>query len=80
MTASTPNERRSGSLAGRLRSLSRYDLVLAVIPTLLTVAVVGSELLSVPLHLLMSAATVVCALTLFDVLFVNPPGRGSAPR
>lgn len=57
-------------------SLSRYDLVLAVIPTAFVVAVLASHLLSVPPRTLIVAASLVAALAVVDGLFFNPPTAG----
>ncbi|WP_164471709.1 hypothetical protein [Halosimplex salinum] len=60
------------------RRLSRYDLLLLVIPAAFLFALVGSTVSSFPLSAFMAAASVVGALAVADGLFVNPPepGRG----
>jgi len=57
------------------RRLSRYDLLLLVIPAAFILALVGSTVSSFPLSALMAGASVVGALAVADGLFVNPPGR-----
>jgi hypothetical protein len=58
-----------------LPSLSRYDLVLALIPVAFLVSVVLGYLLSVPLRTTLTGASAVAALALLDALFLNPPIR-----
>lgn len=59
------------------RRISRYDLVLAVIPAAFLLAGVASQFLAVPTHHVVAAATSVGVLALVDSLFVNPPQSGS---
>lgn len=59
------------------RRVSRYDLLLAVIPAAYLVAAVVGQFLSVPWHVVFGSATVVCALALVDGLFIDPPSPGS---
>lgn len=54
-------------------SVSRYDLVLAAIPSVFVVAVLAGNLLSVPPNVAVGAASLVATLALADALFVNPP-------
>lgn len=61
------------------RRVSRYDLVLAVIPTAFLVAGLLGQFVSAPTHVVLTGATVVGALALVDGLFVNPPTSGSGP-
>lgn len=56
---------------------SRYDLVLAVIPTAFVVALLVENLLSVSARVALVSASVVGALAVLDALFLNPP-TGSA--
>ncbi|MFB6084581.1 MAG: hypothetical protein ABEJ94_10085 [Halorientalis sp.] len=58
-----------------LDSLSRYDLVLALVPVAFLVSVVLGNLLSVPFRTTLAGASAIGALTLLDALFVNPPIR-----
>lgn len=60
-------------LAALGRSLSRYDLLLAVIPAAFACSLAAGQLLSVPSSNAMAAASVVGALVLADALFLNPP-------
>lgn len=62
------------------KRLSRYDLVLAVIPTAFLLAVLASELLGLAPRTLLGAAGLVGALAVADTLFLNPPTSGSRPR
>lgn len=58
------------------RRLSRYDLLLLVIPAAFLLALVGSTVSGLPLSALMAAASLVGALAVADGLFVNPPASG----
>lgn len=55
---------------------SRYDLVLAVIPTAFVVALLVGNLLSVSARVALVSASVVGALAVLDALFLNPPTGG----
>ena len=59
------------------RRFSRYDLILAAIPTAFLLAVVAGRFLSIPTHVVLTGATGVGVLALVDGLFVNPPRSGS---
>lgn len=54
-------------------SVSRYDLLLFLIPAAFVVALLGSAVAPVSTTTLLAAASVVGALALADGLFVNPP-------
>ncbi|WP_459191663.1 hypothetical protein [Halosimplex sp. J119] len=60
------------------RRLSRYDLLLLVIPAAFLLAFAGSIVTSLPTSAFVAAASLVGALAVADGLFVNPPepGRG----
>lgn len=55
------------------RTLSRYDVLLLVIPVAFLVALIVAQVSSLSLPAVMAAASVVGALALADGLFVNPP-------
>lgn len=55
------------------RTLSRYDLLLLVIPAAFLAALLVAQISSLSLPPVMAAASVVGALALADGLFVNPP-------
>lgn len=61
-----------------VRSVSRYDLVLAVIPLAFLLSGLAGVALSVPPHLWLAGGSVVGALAVADALFRNPP-RGATP-
>lgn len=60
-------------------SLSRYDLLLAVIPTAFVFAAVLGVALPVPPRDAVLAASVVGVAALVDALFLNPPRRPVGP-
>lgn len=58
----------------RLRfAVSRYDLVLAAIPSVFVIAVLAGNLLSVSAETAIAAASLVGALAVLDAMFVHPP-------
>lgn len=64
--------RRTGSELS-LEALTRYDLVLAIIPTVFLVAVLVGQLLSIPTQVALAGAAVLGAFAVCDALFLNPP-------
>lgn len=56
-----------------LSSLSRYDVVLVLIPLSFAAALVGHLLLSVSLQRAVAAGAVVGVVSLLDALVLNPP-------
>lgn len=75
----TPRYQRSGKRQLPVRSLSRYDLLLAFIPTAFIVSILLGSLLSLGLQSALAGASLVGAIALVDALFLNPPkGAGRA--
>lgn len=70
-----PHRRR---LSRKRRRLSRYDLLLAVVPTAFVLGLLAVGLADVPFRVAMSSAAAVGALALVDGLFLNPPRRPRA--
>lgn len=64
---------RSRTVARNGHRLSRYDLLLAVVPVAFLVGLLAAGLTDVPLRVAMSSAAAVGALALVDGLFLNPP-------
>lgn len=56
-----------------LERVSRYDLVLTVIPLAFVTALLATDLLAVSVRESMAVASTVGALAVADALFVNPP-------
>ncbi|WP_135533708.1 hypothetical protein [Halostella pelagica] len=72
------NDGRS-TATGRSLGVSRYDLVLAVIPAAFIFALLIGYLFSLPSRTTLIAASVVGVGAMFDGLFRNPPeNTGSA--
>lgn len=67
-----------GRLAGPIARASRYDFVLAVIPTAFVLAAVVGASLRVPPSAIFVAAAAVSSLAVLDALFLNPPRDPSA--
>ena len=57
-------------------TLSRYDIVLALIPATLVLTAITAQVLSVELPLALAAGAVVATVAVVDALFVNPPTDG----
>lgn len=53
--------------------LSRYDLVLAVVPVAFLLALLVGGVVGVPTRVAVTTAAAVAALALIDGLFLNPP-------
>lgn len=53
--------------------LSRYDLVLTVIPFVFALAAVANVAFSVPFLGALAASAIVSVVVLADALFINPP-------
>jgi predicted Kef-type K+ transport protein len=65
------------TLLSRLRrSLTRYDLVLTVIPVALLVTVGAAELFGLPNRAALAGGALVGLVALADALFWNPPTAG----
>lgn len=64
----------AGQIA-RLRDLqvSRYDLVLAVIPAVFVLAALAGTLLSLPPEAAVAAASLLGVVAMVDAMFLNPP-------
>jgi hypothetical protein len=71
----TSNRPRTTPVERTDDGLSRYDLLLLVIPAAFLVAFVASQLSSFGLTTLMVPASVVGALAVADGLFLHPPRR-----
>jgi len=83
MVERTPDRRRTESPATdsssfRPPSVSRHDVVLAVIPAALFVAALLGQLLSIPFQTALVGGAIVAGLAVADGLFRNPPRRPRA--
>ncbi|MFB6179689.1 MAG: hypothetical protein ABEI77_08200 [Halorientalis sp.] len=56
--------------------MSRYDLVLAFVPTVFLVSLLVGTLFSVETHTAITGAGILGVIALVDALFINPP-RGT---
>ena len=66
-----PNDRRVP-----FHSLSRYDLLLAFVPTVFLVSIIVGNVLSLGTQTALAGASLVGTIALADALFINPP-RGT---
>lgn len=55
------------------RTLSRYDVLLLVIPAAFILALLAAQVSPLGVSPLMAAASLVGALAMADALFINPP-------
>ena len=69
----TESVAKSGGFGGS--SVTRHDVVLAVIPAAFLVALLVGQFLSISVEATMFGASVVAGLAVVDGLFRNPPGR-----
>ncbi|WP_254279048.1 hypothetical protein [Haloarcula marina] len=58
------------------RPVSRYDLVLALIPAALLLTVVAAGLVGVPTTMALTAGSALALTAVLDALFLNPPTTG----
>jgi len=70
MSAERPSRRPDTQ---QRETLSRYDIVLALIPAALVLTAITAQLLSVELPLALAAGAVIAAVAVVDTLFVNTP-------
>jgi hypothetical protein len=83
MVESTPDRRETESVANAgghtgPPSVTRHDVVLAVIPTAFIVALLVGQLLSISVEATLVSASIVAGLAVADGLFRNPPRRPQA--
>ena len=69
----SPQSDRTDDRQPHRHRLSRYDLLLAVVPAAFLLGLAAVGLADVPLRLAMTSAAAVGALALIDGLFRNPP-------
>lgn len=60
----------------RLHSVTRYDIVLALLGLAILLPAVASGVLGVSLHAALAAGSLLGVAVIVDALFVNPPGDG----
>lgn len=73
MAASNTGARRTDRTGER--TVSRYDLVLFVIPALFVLALVAAQASPYRASTLLAAASLVGGIAVVDGLFVNPPSE-----
>lgn len=75
-----PNSTRNSGVVELLnrfrRSVTRYDLVLAIIPVALILTVGAAELFGLPNRAALASGALVGFVALADALFLNPPVAG----
>jgi len=69
----TPTNRIVSRTTDGATVVSRYDLVLAVVPVALLLGLAAGLLSSIPLHAAMAVGSLVGAAAVADALFVDPP-------
>lgn len=65
------------TLIGVLASVSRYDLIIGVIPLVFVVALAATGALDVATHEALAAAAIVGVLALVDAIYLNPPTQST---
>jgi hypothetical protein len=79
-THQSPSDGTVPKVVHRVTALSRYDLVLAVVPLALMLAAFAGAVSPLSLHAALAAGALVATLAVVDALFVSPPsgsGRGT---
>lgn len=61
-----------------LREMSRYDLVLGVIPLSLLTSAVGASVTGLAFEPVLAVGALVSLLAMIDALFLNPPGTSGS--
>ncbi|PSQ19340.1 hypothetical protein BRD04_10225 [Halobacteriales archaeon QS_9_67_17] len=69
----TPPDRIVSRTIAGATAVSRYDLVLAVVPVALLLGLAAGLLSSVPLYVAMAVGSLVGAAAVADALFIDPP-------
>ena len=70
----TPTDRIVSRTTDGAAAVSRYDLVLAVVPVAFLLAFAAGLLSSIPLYAAMAIGSLAGTVAVADALFVNPPG------
>ena len=70
----TPTDRIASRTTDGAIAVSRYDLVLAVVPVAFLLAFAAGLLSSIPLHAAMAIGSLAGTAAVADALFVDPPG------
>jgi hypothetical protein len=65
--------KRQDESALAIESLTRYDLVLAIIPSVFLMSLLVGQTLSISMPTVLLGAGLVGVLTVTDALFLNPP-------
>ena len=73
----TPTDRVVSRTIAGATAVSRYDLVLAVVPVALLLGLVAGLLSSIPLHAAMAVGSLVGAAAVADTLLVDPPANAA---
>lgn len=74
-TSDRPIPGRRNAQGHRTLAVTRYDLVLAIIPVALALSFLAGTFLSMPLRTAMLGGSAVSSLALVDAVFLHPPGR-----
>lgn len=69
-----------GTLLGVLTSITRYDLVLGIIPAAFGLAAVAGSALGLDAHEALLGAALVGVFVLVDALYLNPPANPGSGR
>lgn len=71
-----PSDRIVSRTVQGAMNISRYDLVLAVVPVAFLLAVGGGLLSPVPVYAAMAIGSLVAGAAVVDALFIDPPSPG----
>ncbi|WP_235019789.1 hypothetical protein [Natrialba sp. INN-245] len=80
-TIGRPERDPFDALVDVLTAVNRYDLLLAIVPVVFAVALVGAGVFGVSLEAAMVVAAIVGVVVIVDACYLNPPtGQGSTER
>ncbi len=63
----------------RVRTISRYDVVLGIIPIVFMVSLLMASIGSLTVEEAIAGSSIIAVLALIDALFLNPPGVSTTP-
>jgi len=82
MAVSRNTEHKTESTFWRrvLDQLTRYDLILTVIPLVFGLAALAGVAFAIPYEFAIATGAVLCVTIIADALFVHPPVDGAGPE
>lgn len=69
-----------GRLSTTIRRVSRYDFVLAIIPTAFLAAILAEQIAQLSAQTAVTVASLIGLVAVVDALFLNPPRKPTGGR